>query len=64
MKNCLFGKDEMDLLTPLRQGRDVNQLIIDCLNLKHASLGGQFSPEDLPSETHPIQNRSMITIGG
>ena len=64
MKNCLFGKDEMDLLTPLRKGEDVKQFIMDCLHHKHASLGGQFSPENLPSDKHPIQNRSMITIGG
>lgn len=64
MKNCLFSKGEVDLLTPLRKGEDVKQLIIDCLKLKHASLGGQFTPADLPSETHPIENRSMIAIGG
>jgi cyclic pyranopterin phosphate synthase len=64
MKNCLFSKGEVDLLTPLRKGDDVEQLIIDCLQLKHASLGGQFSPVDLPSETHPLENRSMVTIGG
>lgn len=64
MKNCLFGKDEVDLLTPLRKGEDVKQFIMDCLHHKHASLGGQFSPENFPSDEHPIQNRSMITIGG
>ena len=64
MKNCLFGKEEVDLLTPLRKGEDVKQFIMDCLHLKHAALGGQFSPENLPSDEHPIQNRSMITIGG
>lgn len=64
MKNCLFGKEEVDLLTPLRNGQDVTQLILDCIHRKHESLGGQFSPADLPSDTHPVENRSMITIGG
>lgn len=64
IKNCLFGKEEVDLLTPLRNGEDVKQFILDCLNRKHESLGGQFTPEDLPSETHPVENRSMIAIGG
>jgi cyclic pyranopterin phosphate synthase len=64
MKNCLFSKGEVDLLTSLRKGEDVKQLILDCLSLKHESLGGQFSPADLPSETHPVENRSMIAIGG
>jgi cyclic pyranopterin phosphate synthase len=64
MKNCLFSKEESDLLTYLRQGKDVRQLIVDCLQRKHASLGGQFTPADLPSDTHPVENRSMIAIGG
>ncbi|MCX6291049.1 MAG: GTP 3',8-cyclase MoaA [Bacteroidetes bacterium] len=64
MKNCLFSKEETDLLSPLRRGEDVKQLIIGCLQRKHASLGGQFSPTDLPSESHPVENRSMIAIGG
>jgi cyclic pyranopterin phosphate synthase len=64
MKNCLFSKEEIDLLSSLRKGEDVKQKIMDCLYLKHASLGGQFSPADLPSETHPVENRSMVTIGG
>lgn len=64
MKNCLFSKDEIDLLSPLRRGEDVKQFILDCLHSKQASLGGQFTTDDLPSESHPIKNRSMISIGG
>jgi len=64
MKNCLFGKDETDLLTPLRAGEDISQLIIQNLMGKHAMLGGQFTPENLPSENHIIENRSMVAIGG
>jgi len=64
MKNCLFSKEESDLLTPLREGKDVKQQIVDCLWGKHEALGGQFTPVDLPSENHPLQNRSMIAIGG
>jgi cyclic pyranopterin phosphate synthase len=64
IKNCLFGKEEIDLLTPLRKGEDVTKFILECVDRKHESLGGQFTPTDLPSETHPIENRSMITIGG
>jgi cyclic pyranopterin phosphate synthase len=64
MKNCLFSKGEVDLLSPLREGADIKKLILDCLQSKHAALGGQFNPSKLPSETHPVENRSMITIGG
>ncbi len=57
MKNCLFSKGEFDLLTPLRQGLDIDHLIKACLMEKKAQTGGQdFSI--------PTQNRSMIAIGG
>ena len=34
MKNCLFSKDETDLLTTLRKGEDVVTLIHQCLRMK------------------------------
>src|ERR1035437_1558196 len=57
MKNCLFSKDEMDLLTALRNGKDIQELILTSLKNKKAVTGGQdFS--------QPTQNRSMVAIGG
>ena len=57
IKNCLFSKEEMDLLTPLRAGKDIVPLITDALMQKKAVTGGQdFS--------RPTKNRSMIAIGG
>ena len=57
MKNCLFSKDEKDLLTALRNGKDIQELILTSLKNKKAVTGGQdFS--------HPTQNRSMVAIGG
>ena len=64
MKNCLFSKDETDLLTALRRGEDVVSLIHQNIRSKAKELGGQFTTgfENLHAEN--IHNRSMITIGG
>ncbi|GAA0878193.1 GTP 3',8-cyclase MoaA [Algoriphagus jejuensis] len=64
MKNCLFGKDELDLLAALRAGEDVVSLIKKSVSIKHAALGGQFSSDYLKADPDKIDNRSMITIGG
>jgi cyclic pyranopterin phosphate synthase len=64
MKNCLFGKEEMDLLGTLRKGEDILPLIRLSIFRKHAMLGGQFSPDYLKAEADKIENRSMIKIGG
>jgi GTP 3',8-cyclase len=64
LKNCLFSKEETDLLTALRNGEDVESLIRQTILRKHASHGGQFETglENIPSQQ--IKNRSMIAIGG
>lgn len=57
MKNCLFSKGEIDLLTPYRNGGDIEELIFKSLREKKEQTGGQdFSV--------PTENRSMIAIGG
>ncbi|RAI97840.1 cyclic pyranopterin phosphate synthase [Chitinophaga skermanii] len=65
MKNCLFSKDEVDLLTALRNGLPITPLIHQSIANKAEKLGGQFgntSFEHLKSTE--IINRSMISIGG
>jgi len=62
MKNCLFSKDETDLLRALRNGEDVVRLIHENILMKAKELGGQFTIDDVHADT--IKNRSMITIGG
>jgi cyclic pyranopterin phosphate synthase len=64
IKNCLFGKEELDLLGALRQGQEVTPLILQSLSRKHAALGGQFSQDYTQANPSAIENRSMITIGG
>ncbi len=64
IKNCLFSKEETDLLTPFRNGEDLMPLIRQSILNKHKELGGQFTSDFLSLQAEEIQNRSMITIGG
>lgn len=64
MKNCLFGKDEMNLLEALRNHQDISSLILESVKNKHAVMGGQFENGYRNTETGKIINRSMIGIGG
>lgn len=64
MKNCLFSKDETDLLTALRNGGEILPLIQQCIGNKAEALGGQFNTDFLHLHAEDINNRSMITIGG
>jgi GTP 3',8-cyclase len=57
LKNCLFSKDEIDLLTPLRNNEDIIPLVYSSLSDKKEERGGQFESEE-------IINRSMVSIGG
>jgi cyclic pyranopterin phosphate synthase len=64
MKNCLFSKGETDLLTAFRKGEDIEMLICESISSKAKELGGQFSNDFENVQSHEIQNRSMISIGG
>lgn len=61
MKNCLFATSETDLLTPMRNGDALDELIINAIkSKKHARDGMEVKME----AEHYEQNRSMISIGG
>ncbi|MFZ1704513.1 MAG: GTP 3',8-cyclase MoaA [Saprospiraceae bacterium] len=64
MKNCLFGKDEMDIIGPYRSGQPIESIIQESLMKKHAMMGGQFFGSYLETEAKDLENRSMIKIGG
>ena len=64
MKNCLFSKNETDLLSALRNGEDVITLIHENIMMKAKELGGQFIANVDSVDATSIENRSMITIGG
>lgn len=64
LKNCLFSKEETDLLGALRNGQDILPLIQQTMKAKAKALGGQFSGVFENIDASKLENRSMITIGG
>ncbi len=64
MKNCLFSKGEVDILSALRNGDDIVPLIKQCVVNKAEALGGQFEGKYQQIDASKITNRSMINIGG
>jgi len=66
MRNCLFAREETDLLTPLRRGEDISALIEANVLAKHAMLGGLplFKPEKQEEVLHDLSERPMVSIGG
>lgn len=64
LKNCLFSKDETDLLSALRKGENILPLIEQTMMAKAKALGGQFSGVFEEIDASKLENRSMITIGG
>tara|TARA_B100000508_G_C11465238_1_gene281433 strand:+ start:3258 stop:4160 length:903 start_codon:yes stop_codon:yes gene_type:complete len=63
IKNCLFGQEEFDILTPFRRGEDIKPLIVDAIQAKHESRGG-IKSLDHKFDSESWKNRSMTTIGG
>lgn len=63
MRNCLFSKSETDLLTPLRDGKDILPLVKECLLGKHYMLGGHDEQQWAAHHTES-KERSMLAIGG
>jgi cyclic pyranopterin phosphate synthase len=64
LKNCLFDTSEIDLLTPLRQGSDVRDLIYTHFHKKHFAHGGHAGFSEKQAKSEYEQNRNMIAIGG
>jgi len=61
MMNCLFASSETDLLTPLRNGEPMENIIINAIKTKKYSRDGMEVKMDAE---HYEKNRSMISIGG
>jgi cyclic pyranopterin phosphate synthase len=66
MRNCLFTREETDLLSALRRGEDSAPLIEANVLAKHAMLGGlpPFKPESQEEVLHDLSERPMVSIGG
>ena len=64
IKNCLFSNHETDLLSALREGENLEELIANSLHKKKAVRAGMNNFEKLNDPERHTNNRSMITIGG
>ncbi|MCW5899544.1 MAG: GTP 3',8-cyclase MoaA [Flavobacteriales bacterium] len=66
MRNCLFSREETDLLSALRRGEEIAPLIEANVLAKHAMLGGLplFKPEKQEEVLHDLSARPMVAIGG
>jgi cyclic pyranopterin phosphate synthase len=66
MRNCLFAREETDLLSALRRGEDIAPLIEANVLAKHAMLGGlpPFKPEQQEQVLQDLSARPMVAIGG
>ena len=62
LRNCLFARDETDLLTPFRKGEALEPLILKAFEKKYEKFGGweNFESKDESYDS----GSSMITIGG
>ncbi|HQV37690.1 MAG TPA: GTP 3',8-cyclase MoaA [Flavobacteriales bacterium] len=66
LRNCLFAREETDLLSALRSGEDVSSLIEANVLAKHKMLGGlpQFNLDKQEEVLHDLSSRPMVSIGG
>ncbi|GMV53870.1 MAG: GTP 3',8-cyclase MoaA [Chlorobi bacterium] len=64
LKNCLFSNTEVDLLTPLRNGENIEHFIHASVREKHAARGGMDTLRDFEQQASVNGNRAMVAIGG
>ncbi len=64
LKNCLFSKEEDDLLAALRAGENVESIIRNNLYKKQKSAAGRVDFTDELAKSDYASNRSMVAIGG
>lgn len=64
IKNCLFSNSETDLLTPFRNKKDIQNLIIDSILNKNKERAGMNTFEKFSDPELNSNNRTMISIGG
>ncbi|MEI6022005.1 MAG: GTP 3',8-cyclase MoaA [Bacteroidota bacterium] len=64
IKNCLFSSSETDLLTALREGKSIEQIIRESVWHKKSVRGGMTHFDDFSNTELNQQNRNMISIGG
>jgi cyclic pyranopterin phosphate synthase len=57
LQNCLFARSETDLLSPMRNGIDIENLIVSNILSKPAIQGGE-------SPCEKVTGKTMVSIGG
>lgn len=57
LQNCLFARNEIDLLSALRNGKDIDELILSHIDSKAAVQGGK-------SPCEKVTEKTMVSIGG
>lgn len=60
IKNCLFSDSEIDLLSAMRNGKDIAPMIRETIWFKKSMRGGMNTLADFGTQ----KNRSMVAIGG
>ncbi|MCF8429904.1 MAG: GTP 3',8-cyclase MoaA [Bacteroidia bacterium] len=64
MYNCLFGKQETDILGAFRLGKDIEPLIYQSVKSKKEMLGGNNENKNWGKENTETREISMIGLGG
>ncbi|KAF2514456.1 GTP 3',8-cyclase MoaA [Flavobacterium zhairuonense] len=64
IKNCLFSNSETDLLTALRNGDSITELISESIQNKKKVRAGMTTINEMDDPALHFDNRSMIAIGG
>lgn len=64
IKNCLFSSTETNLLTPLREGKNIKPYILEGVFHKFKTRGGMTSDKEFFDIENNSKNRTMIAIGG
>ncbi len=64
LKNCLFSNLETDLLTTLRSGNSIENIIEKTVQSKLQKRAGMNTDADINNPKLHFKNRSMIAIGG
>jgi len=64
IRNCLFAKEELDLLSPMRQGKSIKGLILESVASKSFKIGGLPEFQNEEEVLKKLSTRSMIKIGG
>lgn len=63
MYNCLFSDKGADLLTALREGKNIESLIHECIQRKFFMQGREDKKENLLKKSY-VSDRGMVSIGG